>query len=163
MFIEAGQWIRSSYFPREGETHWRESVDREAKTVRSAVGLCDVSTLGKIEIVGPDAGALLDRVYTNPFAKLAVGRARYGLMLREDGFVFDDGTTSRLGEQRYFMTTTTAAAAQTLEHLEFCAQVLWPDLKVRMVSVSDAMGADGARRPALAQGAATDRRRRHLK
>jgi len=137
VFVEAGAWMRSSYFPREGETHWRQAVDREARTVRSAVGLCDVSTLGKIEIVGPDAGALLDRVYTNPFAKLPNGRARYGLMLREDGFLFDDGTTSRLGEQRYFMTTTTVAAAQVLEHLEFCAQVLWPDLKVRLASVTD--------------------------
>jgi sarcosine oxidase subunit alpha len=137
VFVEAGAWLRSSYFPREGETHWRESVDREAKTVRSAVGLCDVSTLGKIELVGPDAGTLLDRVYTNPFAKLALGRARYGLMLREDGLLFDDGTTSRLGEQRYVMTTTTAAAAQVLEHLEFCAQVIWPELKVRLASVTD--------------------------
>ena len=137
VFVEAGAWIRSSHFPREGERHWRQSVDREARTVRGAVGLCDVSTLGKVEIVGPDAGVLLDRVYTNPFAKLPIGRARYGLMLREDGFLFDDGTTSRLGEQRYVMTTTTAAAAQALEHLEFCAQVLWPDLKVRLASVTD--------------------------
>jgi sarcosine oxidase subunit alpha len=137
VFVEAGLWMRSSYFPREGETHWRQTVDREALAVRRDVGLCDVSTLGKIEIVGPDAGALLDRVYCNGFAKLPVGRARYGLMLREDGFVFDDGTTSRLGEQRYVMTTTTAAAAEVLRHLEFCAQVHWSELKVRVVSVTD--------------------------
>jgi glycine cleavage system aminomethyltransferase T len=106
-------------------------------TVRQAVGLCDVSTLGKIEIVGPDAVTFLDRVYCNPFAELPVGRARYGLMLREDGFVYDDGTTSRLGESRYFMTTTTTAAANVARHLEFCSQVIWPELKVRLVSVTD--------------------------
>jgi sarcosine oxidase subunit alpha len=136
-FVEAGLWMRSSYFPRPGETHWRETVDREALAVRREAGLCDVSTLGKIEIVGPEAGLLLDRVYCNGFAKLPIGRARYGLMLREDGFVFDDGTTSRLDEQRYVMTTTTAAAADVLRHLEFCAQVHWPELKVRVVSVTD--------------------------
>ena len=129
--------MRSSYFPRAGETDWRQTVDREARTVRESVGLCDVSTLGKIEIVGADAATFLDRVYCNPFAKLAVGKARYGLMLREDGFVFDDGTTSRLADDRYFMTTTTAAAANVLGHLEFCAQVLWPDLDVRLTSVTD--------------------------
>src|SRR6185437_5496312 len=127
VFVESGLWMRSSYFPRQGEANWRDTVDREALTVRRDVGLCDVSTLGKIEIVGPDAGALLDRVYCNGFVKLPVGRARYGLMLREDGFIFDDGTTSRLDEQRYVMTTTTAAAADVLRHLEFCAQVHWPE------------------------------------
>jgi sarcosine oxidase subunit alpha len=137
VFVEAGLWTRSSYFPRAGETHWRETVDREAIAVRRDVGLCDVSTLGKIEIVGADAGLLLDRVYCNGFAKLPVGRARYGLMLREDGFVFDDGTTSRLDEHRYVMTTTTAAAADVLRHLEFCAQVHWPELKARVASVTD--------------------------
>jgi sarcosine oxidase subunit alpha len=137
VFIEAGPWMRSSYFPQPGETHWRQTVDREAKAVRAGVGMADVSTLGKIELVGPDAGVFLDRLYTNPFAKLPVGRARYGLMLREDGFVFDDGTTSRLDENRYFMTTTTAAAAQVLEHMEYCAQVVWPELKVRFASVTD--------------------------
>ena len=137
VFVESGLWMRSSYFPRQGEANWRDTVDREALTVRRDVGLCDVSTLGKIEIVGPDAGALLDRVYCNGFVKLPVGRARYGLMLREDGFIFDDGTTSRLDEQRYVMTTTTAAAADVLRHLEFCAQVHWPELKVRLASVTD--------------------------
>jgi methylglutamate dehydrogenase subunit C len=137
VFVEAGLWMRSSYFPRAGETHWRQTVDREAQTVRTSVGLCDVSTLGKIEIVGADAATFLDRVYVNPFAKLPVGKARYGLMLREDGFVFDDGTTSRLADDRYFMTTTTAAAANVMRHLEFCAQVLWPELDVRLASVTD--------------------------
>ena len=137
VFVEVGLWMRSAYFPRAGETHWRESVDREALTVRKTVGLCDVSTLGKIEIFGKDAAKFLDRVYCNAFAKLPVGKARYGLMLREDGFVFDDGTTSRLAENRYFMTTTTAAAANVMRHLEFCAQFIWPELDVRLASITD--------------------------
>ena len=137
IFVDAGLWMRSSYFPRAGETHWRETVDREALSVRATVGLCDVSTLGKIEIVGQGAATFLDRVYCNAFAKLPVGKARYGLMLREDGFVYDDGTTSRLAENRYFMTTTTAAAANVMQHLEFCAQVIWPELDVRLASVTE--------------------------
>jgi sarcosine oxidase subunit alpha len=137
VFVESGLWHRSAWFPREGETHWRESVDREAANVRANVGICDVSTLGKIEIFGSDAAEFLNRVYCNGFAKLPVGKARYGLMLREDGFIYDDGTTSRLAEDHYFMTTTTAQAAGVLNHLEFCAQVLWPELDVRFASVSD--------------------------
>ncbi|MBD8877177.1 sarcosine oxidase subunit alpha family protein [Roseibium polysiphoniae] len=136
-FVETGLWHRSSWFPKEGESDWRESVDREAKTVRSHAGICDVSTLGKIEIFGSDAAEFINRVYCNGFLKLPVGKARYGLMLREDGFIYDDGTTSRLGENHFFMTTTTAFAAGVLTHLECCSQVLWPDLDVRLVSVSD--------------------------
>ncbi len=136
-FVETGLWYRSSWFPRSGEKTWRESVDREAKTVRLNAGLCDVSMLGKIEITGKDAAEFLNRVYSNAFLKLPVGRARYGLMLREDGFIYDDGTTSRLEENRFFMTTTTAYAAGVMNHLEFCAQALWPDLDVRLASVTD--------------------------
>ncbi|MGD9509691.1 MAG: sarcosine oxidase subunit alpha family protein [Geminicoccaceae bacterium] len=136
-FVETGLWLRSSYFPRPGETTWRESVDREAKAVRAGVGICDVSMLGKIEIFGDDAAEFLNRVYCNAFLKLPVGRARYGLMLREDGCIYDDGTTSRLGETHYFMTTTTALAAGVLSHLEFCAQALWPELDVRLASATD--------------------------
>ncbi len=101
------------------------------------VGVCDVSTLGKIEIEGADAGNFLDRVYCNTFSTLPVGKSRYGLMLREDGFVMDDGTTSRLAPERFFMTTTTAQAGRVMQHLEFCHQVLWPSLDVQMVSVSE--------------------------
>lgn len=137
VFVETGLWYRSSWFPRDGETTWRESVDREARNVRINAGLCDVSMLGKIEITGNDAAEFLNRVYTNPFLKLPVGKARYGLMLREDGMIYDDGTTSRLEENRYFMTTTTAYAAGVLNHLEFCSQALWPDLDVRLASVTD--------------------------
>ncbi|MDH4415066.1 MAG: sarcosine oxidase subunit alpha family protein [Rhizobium sp.] len=136
-FVETGLWYRSSWFPRSGETHWRDSVDREVLNIRQNVGLCDVSTLGKIEICGGDAAEFLNRIYCNGFLKLPVGKARYGLMLREDGFIYDDGTTSRLDDNRYFMTTTTAYAAGVMNHLEFCAQALWPELDVRLASVTD--------------------------
>ena len=137
VFVETGPWYRPAYFPRAGETQWRQSVDREVRAVRAAAGLCDVSTLGKIEVFGRDAAEFLNRVYCNGFARLPVGRARYGIMLREDGHIYDDGTTSRLAEDHFFMTTTTAQAAGVLTHLEFCAQVLWPDLDVRLVSATD--------------------------
>ncbi|MET2832857.1 sarcosine oxidase subunit alpha [Mesorhizobium shangrilense] len=137
VFVETGLWYRSSWFPRAGETSWRQSVDREVLNVRTNVGICDVSMLGKIEVCGKDAAEFLNRVYSNAFLKLPVGKARYGLMLREDGFIYDDGTTSRLADDRFFMTTTTAYAAGVMTHLEFCAQVLWPELDVRLASVTD--------------------------
>ena len=105
--------------------------------MRGGVGVCDVSTLGKIDIHGPDAVALLDRVYVNTLSTLPVGKARYGVMLREDGFVMDDGTTSRLGDSHFLMTTTTANAVKVMQHLEFCLQVLWPELDVQIASVSE--------------------------
>jgi len=135
--IEAGLWYRPSYFPQTGETHWRQSCDREVGYVRNAVGVCDVSTLGKIDIQGPDAAALLDFVYTNMFSTLKIGRVRYGLMLREDGHVMDDGTTARLGEAHFVMTTTTAAAGLVMRHLEFVLQVLRPDLNAHVISVTE--------------------------
>ena len=135
--IEAGLWYRPSYFPRPGETGWEAACDREVRMVRSTVGVCDVSTLGKIDIQGTDAGRFLDLVYTNTFSTLPVGRVRYGLMLREDGHVMDDGTTARLGERHYVMTTTTAAAGEVMRHLEFVAQAHCPDWDVRMVSVTE--------------------------
>ena len=112
VFVEAGAWLRAQWFPRPGETDWLESVSREVTAVRSGVGVCDVSTLGKIDMTGPDVGAFLDRVYVNTFSTLPVGKARYGLMLREDGFVMDDGTTARLAPDRYVMSTTTVNAAK---------------------------------------------------
>ncbi len=135
--IEAGLWYRPSYIPAPGETHWRQSCDREVNMVRNAVGVVDVSTLGKIEIMGPDAGAFLDFLYTNLFSTLKPGRVRYGLMLREDGHVMDDGTTACLAENHYVMTTTTAAAGQVMAHMEFVAQGLRPDLDVRFTSVTE--------------------------
>jgi sarcosine oxidase subunit alpha len=137
VFVEAGPWLRAAYFPRKGETDWKRSVDREVRAVRESVGLIDVSTFGKIELQGPDVGKLLDRVYINTFSTLAVGKARYGVMLREDGFVMDDGTTARLSEDRWIMTTTTANAAKVSQHLDFCLQALWPELDVRTASVSE--------------------------
>ncbi len=137
VFVEAGPWLRAQYYPREGEADWLATVNREVNTVRSGVGFCDVSTLGKIDVQGPDAAAFLDRLYINTWSTLAVGKARYGVMLREDGFVMDDGTTSRFADDRFFMTTTTANAARVYQHMQFCHQVLWPELDVQFVSVSD--------------------------
>ncbi|MBO6602499.1 MAG: sarcosine oxidase subunit alpha family protein [Roseicyclus sp.] len=135
--IEAGLWYRPGYFPARGETTWRQSCDREVAMVRDAVGICDVSTLGKIDIQGPDAAAFLDFVYTNMFSTLKPGRVRYGLMLREDGHVMDDGTTARLSDTHFVMTTTTAAAGQVMTHLDFVHQALRPDLDVRFISVTE--------------------------
>ncbi|MDX2202855.1 MAG: sarcosine oxidase subunit alpha family protein [Hyphomicrobiaceae bacterium] len=137
VFVEAGPWLRAQYYPMPGETDWLETVGREVLTVRRSVGFCDVSTLGKIDVQGPDAGLFLDRLYINTFSTLPVGRARYGIMLREDGFVMDDGTTARLAPDRYYVTTTTANAVRVFQHMQFCHQVLWPDLDVQLVSVSD--------------------------
>ena len=135
--IEAGLWYRPSYFPRKGERTWRQSCDREVGYVRRTVGVCDVSTLGKIDIQGPDAGKLLDFVYTNMFSTLKEGRVRYGLMLREDGTVMDDGTCARMGDTHYVMTTTTAAAGDVMRHLEFVTQALHPEWDVVFTSVTE--------------------------
>ena len=137
IFVEAGQWLRPQYFPQEGETKWRQSVDREVLATRQAVGLCDVSTLGKIEVIGRDALQFLDFVYCNTLASLAIGKCRYGIMLREDGFVYDDGTIARLEENRFVITTTTAQAAAVMNHLDFCHQVHKPHWDVRMASVTE--------------------------
>ena len=135
--IEAGLWYRPSYFPKPGETTWRDSCDREVEMVREAVGVTDVSTLGKIDIQGKDAGRFLDFVYTNTFSTLPVGRVRYGLMLREDGLVLDDGTSARLGDDHYLMTTTTAAAGLVMRHLDFVHQAFCADWQVRFISVTE--------------------------
>ncbi len=132
----AGLWHRPMIYGRDGETV-EQSYVREARAVRMGVGIVDVSTLGKIDIQGPDAGEFLDRVYTNMFSNLPVGKARYGLMLREDGFVVDDGTTWRLGQTHFLMTTTTANAGKVMQHLDYCLDCLWPDLKLHLTSVTD--------------------------
>ena len=137
IFVEVGMWYRSQWFPLPGETHWRESVDREVKQTRASVGICDVTTLGKIDIKGADVSEFLNKVYVNAFAKVPVGKTRYGLMLREDGMVMDDGTTARLSENHFVMTTTTANAVNVYRHLQFCHQCLWPDLDVHMISVTE--------------------------
>ncbi|GAA6179301.1 sarcosine oxidase subunit alpha [Shimia sp. NS0008-38b] len=135
--IEAGLWYRPSYYPKPGETTWRQSCDREVMMVRGAVGVCDVSTLGKIDIQGADAAAFLDFVYVNTFSTLKPGRARYGIMLREDGTVMDDGTCARLDAEHFVMTTTTAAAGPVMRHLEYVHQCLRPELDVSLVSVTE--------------------------
>ncbi len=134
--VEVGLWMRPRWYPQAGETT-RQAHQRETRHIRQKVGLNDVSTLGKIDIQGPDAAELLNRVYVNGWKTLPVGKARYGLMLREDGFVFDDGTTSRLGENQYLMTTTTANAVAVMQHLEFHLQAVWPELDVQVTSVTD--------------------------
>jgi heterotetrameric sarcosine oxidase alpha subunit len=135
--IEAGLWYRAAYFPLEQESRWQQSCDREVGYVRHAVGVSDVSTLGKIDVQGPDAAAFLDFIYTNRISNLGQGRMRYGLMLREDGFVMDDGTIACLAPDHYLLTTTTAAAGQVARHLAFVAQGLRPDWDVAITPVTD--------------------------
>ena len=136
-FVEAGLWLRPEWYVAKGEKTWKESCDREALAVRTNVGMCDVSTLGKIDVKGRDAGRFLDHIYTNMMSTLAVGKVRYGLMLREDGFVMDDGTVACMGENHYVITTTTANAGPVMQHVDYCAQVLFPELDVHMVSITD--------------------------
>ncbi|OCW79746.1 (2Fe-2S)-binding protein, partial [Pelagibacteraceae bacterium GOM-A2] len=136
VFVDAGAWKRPRYYKQGSETLF-EASKREAKNVRENVGICDVTTLGKIDIKGPDAAEFLNRVYTNAWMKLPVGKARYGLMLREDGIVMDDGTTTRISENHYHMTTTTAQAANVLSHLEYYLQIVWPELNVNVVSTTE--------------------------
>ncbi|WP_069384626.1 sarcosine oxidase subunit alpha family protein [Halomonas caseinilytica] len=139
-FEDVGQWKRPWYFPRRVEGRMesmREAVARECRAVREKVGILDASTLGKIDIQGPDAREFLGRVYTNKWAKLAPGRVRYGLMCKDDGMVMDDGTTSCLGENHFLMTTSTGGAAAVLEWLELWHQTEWPELEVYFNSVTD--------------------------
>ncbi|MED5473549.1 MAG: sarcosine oxidase subunit alpha family protein [Pseudomonadota bacterium] len=137
VFVETGNWLRAQWFPKPNEKHWRQSVDREVLETRKSVGICDVTTLGKIDIKGRDAGEFLNRVYANNFGKLEVGKTRYGLMLRDDGVAYDDGTTARLSDNHFMMTTTTANAVGVFRHLEFCRQCLWQELDVHMISSTD--------------------------
>ena len=136
VWVDAGAWKRPRYYKRGNENLF-EASKREAKNVRDHVGVCDVTTLGKIDIKGPDAAEFLNRVYTNAWLKLPVGKARYGVMLREDGIVMDDGTTTRISENHYHMTTTTAQAANVLSHLEYYLQIVWPELNVNVVSTTE--------------------------
>jgi heterotetrameric sarcosine oxidase alpha subunit len=137
VFVEAGQWLRAQWFAAPGETDWLTSVTREVSAVRSGVGVCDVSTLGKIDVQGPDAGTFLDRLYANVMSTVAVGKVRYGLMLREDGCVMDDGTAARFDTDHYVVSTTTVNAAKVMQHMEHARQVLWPALDVQIVSATE--------------------------
>jgi sarcosine oxidase, subunit alpha len=135
-FENVGQWKRPWFFPREAEPMER-AVERECLAVRNAVGAMDASTLGKIEVVGADAPAFLDRMYTNRMSNLPVGSIRYGLMLGLDGMVLDDGVAMRLAEDRYLVTTTTGGAATVLDRFEEWLQTEWPDLRVYCTSVTE--------------------------
>jgi sarcosine oxidase subunit alpha len=136
VFEDVGQWKRPRFFPRDRET-MDEAVLRECAAARRSVAVMDASTLGKIDLQGPDVGTFLDRIYTNRFSNLAVGSCRYGLMCRADGMVFDDGVTSRISENRWHMTTTTGNAAPVLEWLEEWLQTEWPELRVHATSVTE--------------------------
>jgi heterotetrameric sarcosine oxidase alpha subunit len=138
-FIEAGLWKRAWYYDWAGKTP-QEAYIKEMELVRHNVGLSDVSTLGKIDVQGKDAAEFLNRVYVNGFAKLPVGRARYGVMLNDDGLVLDDGTTSRISDTQFYMTTTTAQAGEVMSWLEFLLQCHWPELDVHVTSLTDEWG-----------------------
>jgi sarcosine oxidase subunit alpha len=135
-FTDAGLWKRPRFYPTQDESDI-DAVNREALGVRTSVGLVDVSTLGRIDIKGRDSAEFLDRVYVNSWKNLAIGKARYGLMLREDGMVLDDGTTTHLAKHHFLMTTTTANAAKVMVHLEYLLQVVWPELEVHLTSVTE--------------------------
>jgi len=136
VFVDAGLWLRPRYY-KQGSENLAQASKREAANVRNNVGVCDVTSLGKIDIKGQDSAEFLNRVYTNAWMKLPVGKARYGVMLREDGIVFDDGTTTRISENHFHMTTTTAQAVNVLSHLEYYLQVVWPELDVNVLSTTE--------------------------
>ena len=138
VFVEVGMWMRAQWFPEKGETHWRQSVDREVLQTRKSVGVCDVTTLGKVDVQGKDAASFLNLIYCNGFAKLAIGKTRYGLMLREDGIALDDGTAARLDENHFVVTTTTANAVSVYRHMEFVRQCLYPKMDVQLISTTEA-------------------------
>ena len=135
-FENVGQWKRPWYYAKNGE-NMHDAVQRESKAARDSAGILDASTLGKIDIQGTDASEFLNRVYTNAWSKLAIGKCRYGLMLNEDGMVYDDGVTTRISENHYLMTTTTGGAANVLSKLEDYLQTEWPELDVYLTSVTD--------------------------
>ncbi|MCB4770988.1 sarcosine oxidase subunit alpha family protein [Ancylobacter sp. Lp-2] len=136
VFEPVSLWKRALYFPNRGED-MHAAVARECKAVRTGVGIFDASTLGKIEVVGADAAEFMNRIYTNAWTKLAPGRLRYGVMLREDGFVMDDGVVGRLAPDRFHVTTTTGGAARVLAHMEDYLQTEWPDLDVWLTSTTE--------------------------
>ena len=136
-FVDLGEWRRAKAFPLAGERDWKRTLVREVLGVRNGVGVCDVSTLGKIDVQGADAATFLDRVYANVISSLPIGKTRYGIMLREDGIVFDDGTVARFAASHFVLSTTSAHAAKVLQHLEHARQVLWPQLDVQIAAVTE--------------------------
>jgi sarcosine oxidase, subunit alpha len=135
-FEDVSLWKRAWYFPRKGE-NMQAAVARETTAVRTTVGIFDASTLGKIDVSGPDAAEFMNRIYTNAWSKLEPGRCRYGLMLKEDGYIFDDGVAARLAADQFHVTTTTGGAPRVLAHMEDYLQTEWPDLKVYLTSVTE--------------------------
>ncbi len=136
VFEPVGLWRRARYFPHAGED-MSQAVARECKATRDCLGIFDASTLGKIEIVGPDSVEFMNRMYTNPWRNLATGRCRYGLMLGEDGYILDDGVVGRLAEDRFHVTTTTGGAPRVLAHMEDYLQTEWADLDVWLTSITE--------------------------
>lgn len=135
-FVPAGAWLRAQAYPKAGES-LKDAYMRETIHVRKHVGIVDVSTLGKIDVQGKDAAEFLNRLYINGFGKLPIGKCRYGVMLREDGIAYDDGTVTRLAEERFMITTTTGHAGPVMVHMERHAQIVWPELDVKLISVTD--------------------------
>jgi len=136
VFVNSDLWVYPRYFPLQGES-MRDAVRREVETTRSAAGMCDMSSLGKVDVQGADALAFIERVYCNNLGKLKPGKVRYSLMLREDGIVLDDGTVTCLAENHYLLTLTTAHSGRVWLHLEKLRQVHWPELDVKLASVTD--------------------------
>ncbi|TIV14020.1 MAG: sarcosine oxidase subunit alpha, partial [Mesorhizobium sp.] len=136
VFEDVGHWKRAWYFPKAGED-MHAAVNRECVTVRKVGGLFDASTLGKIEVVGPDAAKFMELLYTNPWEKLETGRCRYGIMLREDGFIYDDGVVGRLAPDRFHVTTTTGGAPRVMNHMEDYLQTEFPHLNVWLTSITE--------------------------
>ncbi|MEY9195715.1 sarcosine oxidase subunit alpha [Sinorhizobium fredii] len=135
-FEDVSNWKRAWFYPKAGES-MHDAVARECKTVRDVAGVFDASTLGKIEVVGPDAAQFLNLMYTNAWDNLKPGRCRYGIMLRDDGFVYDDGVVGRLAEDRFHVTTTTGGAPRVLQHMEDYLQTEFPHLKVWLTSTTE--------------------------
>ena len=136
VFEDVGLWKRARYFPRPNET-MHDAVNRECASVRNGCGIFDASTLGKIEVVGPDAAEFLNRLYVNDWTQLAPGRSRYGILLRDDGFVYDDGVIGRMAQDRFHVTTTTGGAPRVLAMMEDYLQTEWPELKVWLTSTTE--------------------------
>ena len=136
VFEDVGLWKRARFFPRSGED-MHAAVERECLAVRNSCGIFDASTLGKIEVVGKDAVTFMNRLYVNSWSSLAVGRCRYGILLRDDGFVYDDGVVARLAQNRFHVTTTTGGAARVLALMEDYVQTEWTDLDVWLTSTTE--------------------------
>ena len=139
LFEDVGQWKRAWYYPKSNED-MHSAVNREVKATRDSIGILDASTLGKIDLKGKDVSEFLNKVYTNAWSKLEIGKCRYGVMLGEDGMVIDDGVTTRLSEYNYLMTTTTGNAASVMGKLEDWLQTEWPELEVYLTSVTEQFG-----------------------